>query len=61
MTFASIADLLADDGAVTLVEYGIILALLSAVGIVALEATATGAGTVLNNQQTGFDTVQSLP
>lgn len=56
-----VAAVLADEGGATLVEYAIILALLSVVGIAGLAATATDAGTTLNNQQTGFDTVQSSP
>jgi Flp pilus assembly pilin Flp len=61
MTLRLLRDLLADESGATLVEYGIIVALLSAVGLVGLIATATDVGTVLNNQQTGFDTEQISP
>jgi Flp pilus assembly pilin Flp len=56
-----LCDLLLDERGATLMEYAIILALLSLVGMAGLAATAADAGRVLNNQQTGFDAVQTAP
>jgi Flp pilus assembly pilin Flp len=61
MIWRLLRDVLVDDGGATLVEYAVILALLSVVGIAGLLATGTNAGTTLNNQQSGFDAVQTAP
>lgn len=61
MTWRIVRDLLADDSGATLVEYAIIAALLSAVGLLGMTGFATSTSRVLNNQQTGFDTVQTSP
>jgi Flp pilus assembly pilin Flp len=61
MILRGLRNLLADESGATLVEYAIIAALLSVVGIAGLAATATNTSMVLNNQQTGFDTVQTSP
>jgi Flp pilus assembly pilin Flp len=61
MTWRPVRDLLLDESGATLVEYAIIAALLSAVGLLGMAGFASGTSTVLNNQQTGFDTVQTSP
>jgi Flp pilus assembly pilin Flp len=59
--FATLRAMLADDGGATLVEYGVLLALLSLIGLAGLEATASQAGNAINDQQTNFGTVQTAP
>jgi Flp pilus assembly pilin Flp len=61
MTWRIVRDLLVDESGATLVEYAIITALLSAVGMLGMSGFGTSTTTVLNNQQTGFDTVQTSP
>jgi Flp pilus assembly pilin Flp len=61
MTWGIVRKLLADESGGTLVEYAIIAALLSAVGMLGMTGFGTGTSAVLNNQQTGFDTVQTSP
>jgi Flp pilus assembly pilin Flp len=61
MTLRIIRDLLVDDSGATLVEYAIVVALLSAVGLAGMTGIAGTTSNVINNQQTGFDTIQTLP
>jgi Flp pilus assembly pilin Flp len=61
MTRWPLKELIRDEGGAALVEYAIIAALLSLVGMAGFAAMTTHASSVLNNQQTGFDTVQTSP
>jgi len=54
-------ELIHDECGAALVEYAIVAALLSLVGMAGFAAFTTKTSAVLNNQQTGFDTVQTSP
>jgi Flp pilus assembly pilin Flp len=61
MTGWPLRALIDDEGGAALVEYAIIAALLSLVGMAGFAAFTTRTSAVLNGQQTGFDTVQTSP
>ena len=61
MTQWSLKELIHDESGAALVEYAIIAALLSLVGMAGFAAFTTKTSSVLNDQQTGFDTVQTSP
>jgi Flp pilus assembly pilin Flp len=57
----AVAAMLRDEQGATMVEYAIVLALLSAVSLAALALIGTNANTQLSNDQTNMTTVQTSP
>ncbi len=57
----AIIAMLRDEQGATMVEYALVLALLSLVSLAALSATAGQANTTLNGEQTNLTTAQTRP